>query len=758
MKHINQPIVKKDAYALLSGQPVYCDDLALKDCLIVKLLRSPHAFARIKKIDTTIAKKVPGIEAIYTYEDVPQSRFTLAGQTYPELSPYDRLILDPVVRYVGDEVAIVVGINERCVEQALKLIKVEYDVLDPVLDFTKAIDHPSIIHDENNYKTLVEIGNDVKRNICSQGSSIYNDVDEIFKECDVILEHDYHTKANAQAMMETFRSYSYIDEYGRLNVVSSTQIPFHVRRILSNALEIPKSKIRVVKPRIGGGFGAKQTACCEIFTAFVTWMLKRPSKIVYSRHETFIASNSRHEMKIHVKIGAKKNGEILAIDMHTLSNTGAYGEHGPTTVGLSGHKSLPLYNHVKASRFTYDVVYTNTMRAGAYRGYGATQGIFALESIVNELAEKLQIDPIELRLKNIVKENEVMPQYYNEKLISCTLDRCLLKAKEMIDWDHKYPCVQISEDKVRGIGVAMAMQGSGIANVDIGSCEIKLQDDGFYTLMIGASDMGTGCDTILAQMVAECMECEVDQVITRGVDTDTAPYDTGSYASSTTYVTGMAVVKACGELKDKIIKQAAMFLEVDPSHISFDGQMIQAIEDGKAISLKDFSNRCFEGGIGRSMVASASHVSPTSPPPFMVGIAEVEVDKKTGEVELIDYVSVVDCGTVINSNLARIQAEGGIAQGIGMALYEDISYSPLGKMRNNSFLQYKIPTRLDVGNIRVDFESSYEETGPFGAKSIGEVVINTPSPAIASAVAAATGVHVRTLPITAEKIALKIED
>ena len=758
MKHINQPIVKKDAYALLSGQPVYCDDLALKDCLIVKLLRSPHAFARIKKIDTTIAKKVPGIEAIYTYEDVPQSRFTLAGQTYPELSPYDRLILDPVVRYVGDEVAIVVGINERCVEQALKLIKVEYEVLDPVLDFTKAIDHPSIIHDEDNYKTLVEIGNDVKRNICSQGSSIYNDVDEIFKECDVILEHDYHTKANAQAMMETFRSYSYIDEYGRLNVVSSTQIPFHVRRILSNALEIPKSKIRVVKPRIGGGFGAKQTACCEIFTAFVTWMLKRPSKIVYSRHETFIASNSRHEMKIHVKIGAKKNGEILAIDMHTLSNTGAYGEHGPTTVGLSGHKSLPLYNHVKASRFTYDVVYTNTMRAGAYRGYGATQGIFALESIVNELAEKLQIDPIELRLKNIVKENEVMPQYYNEKLISCTLDRCLLKAKEMIDWDHKYPCVQISEDKVRGVGVAMAMQGSGIANVDIGSCEIKLQDDGFYTLMIGASDMGTGCDTILAQMVAECMECEVDQVITRGVDTDTAPYDTGSYASSTTYVTGMAVVKACGELKDKMIKQAAMFLEVDPSHISFDGQMIQAIEDGKSISLKDFSNRCFEGGIGRSMVASASHVSPTSPPPFMVGIAEVEVDKKTGEVELIDYVSVVDCGTVINSNLARIQAEGGIAQGIGMALYEDISYSPLGKMRNNSFLQYKIPTRLDVGNIRVDFESSYEETGPFGAKSIGEVVINTPSPAIASAVAAATGVHVRTLPITAEKIALKIED
>lgn len=758
MKYVNQAVVKKDAYALLSGKPVYCDDLAPADCLVIKLLRSPHAHARIKSIDTSIAKRIPGIEAIYTYEDVPNARFTLAGQTYPEPSPYDRKILDEIVRYVGDEVAIVVGKDEDCVNKAMKLIKVDYEVYDAVLDFTKALDNPVVVHAEDDYKLLCEIGNDRMRNLHSHDESVVGDVDEVFKECDVVLERDYHTKANAQAMMETFRSYAYIDTYDRLNIVSSTQVPFHIRRMVSNALEIPKSKIKVIKPRIGGGFGAKQTGCTEIFTGFVTWMLKKPSKLVYSREETFMSSNSRHEMKMHVKIGATKDGDILAIDLHTLSNTGAYGEHGSTTVGLSGHKSLPIYNHVKASRFVSDVVYTNTMQAGAYRGYGATQGQFAVESIVNELADELHMDPCELRFKNTVQENEVMSQYYKEFLNSCALDRCLHKAMDMIGWKDKSLRRDMG-DKVRGLGVALSMQGSGIANVDIASTVIKLQDDGFYTLSIGATDMGTGCDTILAQMAAECLDCSVDQVVTQAVDTDASPYDTGSYASATTYVTGMAVVKTCEILRKQIIEEASVLMGVDKDHITFDGKMIYAVEDNQKMSLKDFANKCFAGGKGECLIASASHCSPTSPPPFMAGIAEVDVDKLTGEIDLVDYVAVVDCGTVVNPNLARIQTEGGIAQGIGMALYEDISYTPAGKMRNNSFMQYKIPTRLDVGQIRVDFESSYEDNGPFGAKSIGEVVINTPSPAIASAVAHATGVQIRTLPITAEKVLLgKDED
>ena len=757
MNSVGKGVIKKDAMALVTGQPVYCDDLAPKDCLIVKLLRSPHAYAKIKSIDTSIAKRIPGIEAIYTYEDVPTSRFTLAGQSYPEPSPYDRRILENVVRYVGDEVAIVAGANEDCVERALKAIKVDYEVLEPLLDFEKSIDNTIVIHEEEDYKCLCEIGNDVKRNIVSSGESVVGDVDAVLKECDVVLERDYHTKANAQAMMETMRSYCYIDTYGRLNCVSSTQIPFHVRRILSNALEIPKSKINVIKPRIGGGFGAKQTACCEIFTAFVTWKLKKPSKIVYTREETFAASNSRHEMKMHVRIGATKDGTIEAIDLYTLSNQGAYGEHGPTTIGLAGHKSLPLYNHVKASRFTYDVVYTNTMRAGAYRGYGATQGQFAVESIINELADELNMDPCEIRFKNMTRENEVLSQYYNEELNACALDRCLEKAMEMIDYKNK-PLRRDMGDFVRGLGVSLSMQGSGISGLDVGSVEIKLQDDGFYILSIGATDMGTGCDTILAQMVAECMDCDVDQVVTSSLDTDHAPYDTGSYASSTTYVTGMAVVKACEKLRNSILEAAAGFFNVDKEDIEFDGKKINTLDHAHEMSLAEFADTCFNGGIAKALIASDSHMSPTSPPPFMVGIAEVDVDKLTGEIKVHDYVSVVDCGTVINPNLARVQAEGGIVQGIGMALSEDITYSNEGKMRNRNFLQYKLPTRVDVPSVRVEFESSYEDNGPFGAKSIGEVVINTPTSAIASAIKHATGVQVRTLPITAEKVLLGKED
>lgn len=757
MNSVGKGVIKKDAMALVTGQPVYCDDLAPKDCLIVKLLRSPHAYAKIKSIDTSIAKRIPGIEAVYTYEDVPTSRFTLAGQSYPEPSPYDRRILENVVRYVGDEVAIVAGANEDCVDRALKAIKVDYEVLEPLLDFEKSIDNAIVIHEEDDYKCLCEIGNDVKRNIVSSGESVVGDVDAVLKECDVVLERDYHTKANAQAMMETMRSYCYIDTYGRLNCVSSTQIPFHVRRILSNALEIPKSKINVIKPRIGGGFGAKQTACCEIFTAFVTWKLKKPSKIVYTREETFAASNSRHEMKMHVRIGATKEGTIEAIDLYTLSNQGAYGEHGPTTIGLAGHKSLPLYNHVKASRFTYDVVYTNTMRAGAYRGYGATQGQFAVESIINELADELNMDPCEIRFKNMTRENEVLSQYYDEELNACALDRCLEKAMEMIDYKNK-PLRRDMGDFVRGLGVSLSMQGSGISGLDVGSVEIKLQDDGFYTLSIGATDMGTGCDTILAQMVAECMDCDVDQVVTSSLDTDHAPYDTGSYASSTTYVTGMAVVKACEKLRNSILEAAAGFFNVDKEDIEFDGKKINTLDHVHEMSLAEFADTCFNGGIAKALIASDSHMSPTSPPPFMVGIAEVDVDKLTGEIKVHDYVSVVDCGTVINPNLARVQAEGGIVQGIGMALSEDITYSNEGKMRNRNFLQYKLPTRVDVPSVRVEFESSYEDNGPFGAKSIGEVVINTPTSAIASAIKHATGVQVRTLPITAEKVLLGKED
>lgn len=751
MKVVNTPVMKKDAMALVSGKPVYTDDIAPKDCLIVKVLRSPHAHALIQSIETENAEKVPGIVCVLTYKDVPDKRFTMAGQTYPEPSPYDRLILDRHLRFVGDAAAIIAGENEKSVDRAMKLIKISYEVLEPVLDFRSAKDHNVLVHPEENWKSLCPVGADNKRNLCASGMDGQGNVEAVLKACRYRVEETYHTKANQQAMMETFRTFCHMDVYGRLNVVSSTQVTFHVRRILAHALDIPKSKIRVIKPRIGGGFGAKQTVVTEVYPALVTWLTGRPSKIIYTREESQTASSPRHEMEIKVRIGADENGIIKAIELHTLSNTGAYGEHGPTTVGLSGHKSIPLYGKTEAFRFSYEVVYTNVMSAGAYRGYGATQGIFALESAVDELADKIGMDPVVLRQRNMVNEGQQMPAYYNETAKSCALDRCMARAKEIIGWDEKYPAKDMGNGKVRAVGAAMAMQGSGISGVDTASVAIKLNDDGFYSLMIGASDMGTGCDTILAQMAAECLECSIEDIIVSGVDTDSSPYDSGSYASSTTYVTGMAVVKTCEVLRKKILTKGAEYLGCKLEEAEFDGSSVKNLSDGTVISLKDIGNRVMCNN-EEALMASEAHSSKTSPPPFMVGMAEVEVDKETGAVELLNYAAVVDCGTVVNPNLARIQTEGGIVQGIGMALYEDIRYNKAGKNLSHSFMQYRLPTRLDIGEIHVEFESSYEPTGPFGAKSIGEIVINTPSPAIANAVSHAVGVRIRELPITAEKV------
>ena len=755
-KSINKPVRKKDAMQLLLGRPVYTDDITPGNALVVKLLRSPHANAVIQEINTSTALKVPGVAAVYTWEDVPKTRFAIAGQTYPEPSPYDRLILDRHVRFVGDPVAIIAAETEKAALRAMKMIKVKYQVLEPVLDFRKAKDNPILVHPEEDWFPPCQVGGDPKRNLVASEVNSDGDVEAVLSDCDIVLDRTYHTKAFNQAMMETFRTYTELDRYGRLHVISSTQIVFHCRRILSRALGIPKSRIRVEKPRIGGGFGAKQTAACEVYPAFVTLKTGRPAKLIYTREESQIAGSPRHEMEIRIRLGAGKDGHIRCVDLYTLSNTGAYGEHGPTTVGLSGHKAIPLYTGgLEAYRFSYDVVYTNLQAAGAYRGYGATQGIFALESIVNELAEHLGMDPTVIRDKNMVKEGMKMPSYYNETANACALDRCMEHCRQMFHWDEKYPVRDMGNGKVRTAGVAMAMQGSCISHVDVGSATIKLGEDGTYNLIIGAADMGTGCDTILAQMAAECLDCSVDDIAVFGADTDASPYDSGSYASSTTYITGKAVEKACAELKERICSIAAEMLGCAASEMVFEGRQVRRIGTEETVSLTDigYKSQVFNT---QAAEATASHSSPVSPPPYMVGMVEIELDKETGLVTILDYMAVVDCGIPINPALARIQTEGGIVQGIGHTLMEDVRYDHNGKPIGSSFMQYKIPTRLDMGKLHVEFEHSYEPTGPFGAKSIGEIVINTPAPALAHAIYRATGVWHRELPITPEKIALSL--
>ncbi|WP_100065368.1 xanthine dehydrogenase family protein molybdopterin-binding subunit [Miniphocaeibacter massiliensis] len=760
MGNIGSKVRKIDSEAITLGKPIYTEDLALKNALCVKLLRSRYANAIIKNINKARAEGLVGIEGIYTYEDVPQNKFTMAGQTYPELSPYDRLILDKHVRYIGDPVAIIVGIDEKICRRALSMIKVEYEVLEPILDFEKAIKSDVQVHSKEEgtfFKLPQEIVKyDLTRNVVGEQEKVFGEnPNKVFEECPVKIEESYTMQAQAHAMMETYRSYAYYDHLMRLTVISSTQVPFHIKRQLSVALGIPSSKIRVIKPRIGGGFGGKQTSVTEIYAAFATIKTGRPCLLKYSRKETFSATNSRHKIKVNVKIGAEEDGTISVVDIDAISDQGAYGEHAFTTLGLVGEKTLPLYNKLKSGRFHGTVVYTNKVPGAAFRGYGATQGIFAIESAVNSLAYKLNMDPTELRLKNITKQGETTLAYEKE-ILSSRLDECIEKGKELIGWEEKYPLKTLKNGNIRSVGMAIAMQGSGIANVDTSTVTMKLNEEGDFSLLMSPTDNGSGTDTVLTQMAAEVLDCEIDDIITITADTDITPYDPGSYASSGVYVTGGAVLRAANKLKTNILKEAAEKSGIYFGDLDLAKGIIVTKTGTEVISLKDLAEELSAGVNGKTIIGTGSFGSEVSPPPYMAGFVETETDVLTGQVKVIDYVAVVDCGTVINKNLARVQVEGGIVQGIGLALYEDVVYSEKGKLVTDEFLQYKIPTRKDIGNIEVEFLESYEPTGPFGAKSIGEIVVNTPSPAINGALLNAVGTQFGKLPILPEDVLRRI--
>ncbi len=560
-------------------------------------------------------------------------------------------------------------------------------------------------------------------------------------------------------MLEPHTANARLDYQNRLVIYTATQTPYHIRRIISQTLDLPISKIRVIKPRVGGGFGGKQAFHCEFFVSLVTLKTKKPAKMIYSRQEVFESSYTRHPMRMRMRIGAMKDGTIKAIDSDSLSDTGAYGEHALTVFMITGSKVLPLYNKVDAVRFGGRVVYTNHVSSGAFRGYGAIQGNFALESAIDILAKKLNIDPLELRRKNMMEEGETSPIFAimgegtegtAMDMDTCKLRYCLDRGAELIGWKDKYPFVQVGPNKVRSVGMAIAMQGSGIPYIDMGAATIKLNDDGFYNVTVGATDIGQGSDTVIAQIVAEALMTTIDKVVVYSSDTDLTPFDVGAYASSTTYVSGNAALKAALKMKDMLIKEAANYLNVKEEEIDFDG--IKFVAQDEVLTLSDMANRLYYNENQHQLTATESYVGHKSPPPFMAGYVEIELDTETGEYEILHYVSVVDCGVTINPMLAKGQVEGGIVQGLGMACFEDVKYSNRGKLNSNSFLYYKIPTMLDVKKLTTEFAESYEESGPYGAKSVGEIGIDTPPAAIANAVANATGVRINKLPVTPEKI------
>ncbi len=757
MKNINKVIPSIDGKGLVLGRSAYTDDLYEANSLIVKVLRSPHPYAKITAIDTEEASKLDGVHIILTHKDFKRNAYTRAGQGYPEPSPHDKFVLDEYVRHIGDEVCCVAADDEETCDKALDLIKVTYEVLTPVLDMETAIDNESIVHNEDDIYEMFPTGFKPKRNICAQYHMEVGSVEDALEQSEVVLEEVFTTHAQAHVMIEPHTVNARLDIHGRLMLYSATQTPIHVRRIISQTLEIPLSKIRVIKPRVGGGFGGKQMLHGEMLVSAVTLRTGLPSKMVFTRKEVFESTCSRHPMRITVKLGSTKEGKLTAIDCHILSDTGAYGEHALTVFMVAGSKVLPLYNKVNAVRFHGDVVYTNHTPGGAYRGYGAIQGNFALESAIDMLCEKLGVDPIKFREENMIKENETSKifEIMGEgtegtamNMDTCKLPFCVTRGKELINWNELHPYKDLGNNKRRGVGMAIAMQGSGIPYIDMGSATIKFNDDGFFNLMIGATDIGQGSDTILAQIAAEALECDLDKIIVYSSDSDLTPFDSGAYASSTTYVSGNAVYKAGMKMKEELKKEAASALGVD--EVTFDGLTFS--NKDKSITINELGNRLYYNEDQKQITVTESYVGHKSPPPFMAGYVDITVDMETYEFEINNYVSVVDCGTTINKALAKGQVEGGIMQGTGMAVTEEVLYGKNGRLITNNLMNYRIPTRQTIKHFITEFAESYEESGPYGAKSVGEIGIDTPPAAIANAIKNITGARIKDLPITPEKI------
>ena len=757
---VGQSVKKYEGRELILGRPVYTEDLCPKKHLWVRVCRSPYAFAKIKGFDLEEAKKVSGIVGIYTYKDVPKVLHSIAVEAYPEGSPYDRYMLDDTVRYVGDPVAIVTGWDEDAVKEAVSKVKVDYEVLTPVLDFTKAIDNPIRIHEKEDTFTNFDVGAQPERNIATSIYRQRGDVDKVMESCEVVKEGTYLVPSQPHAMLETHRCFTYIDDHDRLVLTGCIHSPFNMQRIISKVLQIPQRKIRVISVKSGGSFGGKNSIFVEHFCAFVTWKTGYAAMMILDREECFEASTVRHGMKVWVKVGADHTGKIRTIDMHCITNAGAYAEHSYDVLCVSCSNTLPIYGGIEAIRYRGEAAYSNTISAGAFRGFGSPQATFALAGTIAELAKEIGKDVTEVHLKNILKQGEKHPflsggggnPETDAVLYSTALKECIEKGKKMIGWDEIYPFKRINRHKVRSVGVGIAQHGSGIAKLDNVAVDIRFNHDGSYTLFSGVADFGTGGQTAIMQIAAEVLMTTLDRFIFVGADTDTTPYDKGPYASSTVYITGNAAKKAAEKMKSKLIEGAAEMLQVPAAEIVFDGETFSCQQAEKKMTLDEFAMKMVSYNGCHQITVTASNGQPVAPPPYVAGFAEIELDEWTGKIKILKFAAVCDCGTVINPAFARVQLEGGIAQGIGYAMYENVVYDENGKMLSNNYHNYKIPCICDVPEIETAFEQSYEPTGPFGAKSIGEVVFHTPVPAIANAIYNAEGINLHQIPFTPERI------
>jgi len=760
-REVNKGVLRVDGISLVTGRALYTDDYDLPGMLHAKVLRSPHAFARIKNISTDRALALPGVAAVLTYRDIPRVPSTTAGVSYPEPCPYDKFILDNVVRFVGDEVALVAAESVEIAEQALRLIEVEYEVLQPLLDPRQALKPGApIVHDEvPPPPMLIPIPFEPERNLVTYLDAELGDVDRAIREADVSVERDFESHSANHTPIEPHCSLSWLDEHGRLVIVTSTQAPFHVRRIVARYLDLPVKMIRVIKPRIGGGFGGKQDIIIEPSVAALTWKTGRPVKLRFTRREVFISSRLRHNIILRARVAADLSGRLTALDLNALVNTGAYGSQGMTVASCIPLRTLPLWKSSNL-RFHGDVVYTNQPVPAAYRGYGGTQGIFAVIVAMDEMIEKLGMDPMDFYLKNIISTGVEVPilrqlgegESSSLPLIrSCELAACIRRGSAAFNWKKKRARSRDRGRYRRGVGMTIMMQGSAIAFIDMAGAFIKMNDDGSFNLLMGATELGQGSDTILAQIAAEELTVRTEDIIVYSSDTDLTPFDKGAYASSTTYLSGNAVKKTAARVREQILKVGAEMLGVALDEVTLSAARV--VGSGKrSVTFQEVAYRSLYQFNQTQIAATASLYPVESPPPYAANFAEVEVDTYTGKVRVIEYAQAIDCGTVINPVTARGQALGGVVNAISFALVERYIYSKKGRMLNPDYGNYKIYSTRDIPVIKTIFVPSYEPSGPFGAKSVGELVMNGGLPAISNAIYHALGVRLRTAPFTPDRV------
>ena len=766
LKVVNKSVTKIDSLSLALGKASYVADFKPEDTLYVKMLWSPHAHARIVSIDLSKAEKMPGVKAILYHGNVPRVAHCTAGQGYPEPSPYDTFMFDTKVRYVGDRVAAVAAETLEQAEAAVKSIKVEYEVLKPVFSMDEAFaEGAPIIHDEPDATIPIPVPYEPLKNLVAHISMEVGSIEKGLAEADFQFDHTYETHYASHTPIECYVSQAYIDSRGRIVIVTSTQVPFHCRRIVAQCLEIPVQQIRVIKPRIGGGFGSKQEMLLEDVVALMTLRTRRPVYWELNREENFRTGRTRHPIRTRLRMGVKRDGRITAFGMEATSNTGAYGGHGLTVIGCCGSKVLPLY---RADNIAFEgkVAYTNMPVCGAYRGFGATQAYFAAECLMDEMAEAIGMDPVEFRKINHIRSGESSPVFEalgeGKKgtpmtIGSCALKECIEIGAKEIDWSRRTPWQSKTGRFRRGLGMCTLMQGSSVPEVDMGAASIKMNEDGSFNLLIGATDLGTGSDTVLGQIAAEAIGTTIDKMIVYSSDTDFTPFDVGAYASSTTYLSGEAARKAGAKVKLQILNTAAEMLQVPVEELDAAEGRVFSRDGQYQLSFSEISLYSLYQKNQYQIMDTASHITHKSPPPFSAHFVEVEVDTWTGAVKLLNYVATVDCGTAINPTLAEGQLEGAVMNGISYALTEEYLFNAKGKMTNANLTDYHIFSMRDKPPIKAILVPSYEETGPYGAKSVSEIGINGGMPAIANAIYNATGARLYTTPFTPEKVWRAIE-